>query len=180
VRGMTENHAFPSCAEDQCYPWGLVTRKSIHTHTLLNCMKTQRWQHPTTPMLHRVPDAWREQRDLSPSRYPWVVITNACGHFFPWPPKSCCHLPVPSQPFMLMGLWCRSLLSQKLSLNPQTRITYHQSQGTVRGQSPEVRPVINGCPGLVPPGCLSLGAETFLTPSFPQPQMLMAAIPIVH
>lgn len=128
---------------------------------------------------------------LSPSRYPWVLVTNACGHFFPWPPKSCCHLPVPSQPFKLMGLWCRSLISQKFSLNPQTRITHHQSQGTVRGQSPEgpCRPT-NKCTlppnakaaplTLYPQDVYFLGLNLVSNSLIPQPQMLMTAIPIVH
>lgn len=90
---------------------------------------------PPIPMLHWVPDARRERRETS--GFPCMVITSVCGHFFPWPPKSCCHVPAPSRPFMLVGMCCRSLISRKLPLNPQTRITHHQGQGTVRGQSPE-------------------------------------------
>lgn len=94
-------------------------------------------------------------RRLSPSGYPWVVITNACSYFFPLASQIILSSACPtSVSHAGVGVYWRSLISQKLPLNSQARITHHQGHG----QSPEgprrptnARPVINGLP--LPPNC---------------------------
>lgn len=99
---MAENHDFPY-AKNQCYPGSLVTRKSIHIHTLLKLcrsMEAAPLHNSHAAQGSRCQEGAPRER-LSPSGYPWVVITNACSYFSPWPPKSCCHLPAPPRSFML-------------------------------------------------------------------------------
>lgn len=97
---MAENHDF-LYAENQCYPGSLVTRKSIHSYSTKTVLKHGGGTTPQQPCCtgFQMPGGSTER--LSPSGYPWVVITNACSYFFPWPPKSCCHLPAPPRSFML-------------------------------------------------------------------------------